>query len=78
MTQEGWHELTFIHRDRGTGADLSRWELPGSGSSKEVMVSSVCNRDGQAGTNPAVSILLAKCPPPCPALLKTRVGVRSS
>lgn len=44
----GLHELTFIHRDTGTGADLSHRELPGSGSSKEVMASSVCH-GGRAG-----------------------------
>lgn len=44
----GLHELTFIHKDRGKGPDLSYWEPPGSGSSKQAMVSSVCS-GGRAG-----------------------------
>lgn len=55
-----FHELTFIHRQiKGQGRTFAHWGPPGSGSSKEVMVSSVYNGRQPGRGSPPVSIPLA-------------------
>lgn len=50
----GFHGLTFIHRQKGRDGPLLTGDTPGSGSSREVMVSSVYN-GGQPGRGPPQS-----------------------
>lgn len=55
-----FHELTFIHRQtKGQGWTFAHWGPPGSGSSKEVTVSSVCNGRQPGRGSPQVCISLA-------------------
>lgn len=46
-----FHELTFIHRQtKGQGWTFAHWGPPGSGSSKEVVASSVYQGDSRQGS----------------------------
>lgn len=59
----GFHGLTFIHRQKGRDGPLLTGDTPRSGSSKEVMVSSVYN-GGQPGRGSPSLHPSGQCPPP--------------